>query len=82
MTDGKLTDKPSDTLRKKLNRRAKEQTRLVQEMNSSDKVTTYGVMKKPSPSERRSASFKKKLRNRDGFKIKDDFKEPEPIKGV
>jgi hypothetical protein len=81
MVSGKLTSKPSDNLRKKLNSRAKEQMTLVQAMNSNNTVDTYAVLNKPSPSEKRSKAFKKKLRMRDDHKIPDDFKEPEPLLG-
>jgi hypothetical protein len=81
MTDGKMTPKPSDNLVKKLAKRAKDQTALVREMNSNDKATLYALKNKPSPSEKRSKAWKKRLRSRDGYKIKEDFKEPEPVKG-
>jgi hypothetical protein len=79
VTDGKLTSKPSDALRKKLAKRAKDQMQLVQAMNADNKVDTYGVLNKPSPSEKRSKAWKKKMRTRDDRKIPYDFQEPEPI---
>ena len=44
MTDGKFTPKPSDTFRKKLAKRAKDQTKLIQEMNAEGKPTTLGIL--------------------------------------
>lgn len=83
MTDGKLTSKPADLLRKKLARRAKEQMQLVREMNSKDAATLYGVKNKPSPSQKRSEAWKKKMRIRDGRNIiPDDYPIPQPVTGT
>jgi hypothetical protein len=38
--------------------------------------------KTPSPSQKRSENFKKKLRSKDGWKCPPDFKEPEVLKDV
>lgn len=80
LTSGKMSDKPSDTLRKKLAKRAKDQMQIVQAMNASGNVDTFGVLNKPSPSERRSKAWKKKMRMRDDHTIPYDFKEPEPLR--
>jgi hypothetical protein len=72
MTSGKLTPKADDVLRKKLTRRAKEHVALA------DHIVPDRLLK--SPSQKRSENKRKKLRNRDGFKVPDTFKEPEVIK--
>lgn len=80
MTDGKMSDKPSDKLRKKLQHRTKVQVQIVREMNANDKTTLYGIRDRKTPSQKRSESMRKKLRNKDGFKCPDDFAEPTPVK--
>jgi hypothetical protein len=72
MTSGKLTPKADDALRKKLTRRAKEHVALA------DHIVPDRLLK--TPSQKRSENIKKKMRNRDGFKVPDTFKEPEVMK--
>jgi hypothetical protein len=70
---GKLTPKPDDAHRRQLNRRAKEHVALA------NKIVPDRLKK--TPSQKKSESMKKKLRNRDGYKVAVDFKEPEVVKG-
>ena len=73
MTTGKLTPKPDDTHRKKLESRAKDHVALINKM-VPDKFLK-------SPSQKKSERMKKKLRNRDGYKVPETFVEPEVVKG-
>jgi hypothetical protein len=72
MSSGKLTPKADDAIRKKLIKRAKEHVSLV------NKIVPDRLLK--TPSQKRSENIRKKLRNRDGYKVPDTFTEPEVVK--
>lgn len=71
MAPGKLKPKQDDAHRKKLAKRAKEHVAL------SNKITPDRLLK--SPSQKRSENIRKKLRNRDGYKVPETFTEPEVV---
>lgn len=72
MSSGKLKPKADDAIKKKIAKRAKEHISLA------NKITPDRLLK--SPSQKRSENMKKKLRNRDGYKVPETFKEPTVVK--